>query len=304
MIKSKILKIFKPTIILLSFWFIGEKFWIHHNWLQTSALNYELLLTIFFCSIIYGLSEFLLSFAWRRLLIWCGHKDISVNVCNRIYGKSQIAKYIPGNVFHVVGRHVLGSQAGVKHMVLAGATIYEILGLLSISILIGFGGMIIFGLGNIYFSLYQIILIILTTLVITSLVTALAPYIMSLRGIILPYKGIWDSVRNISKIYLFYFIFFLIAGLLLVIIVNIFLDINFIITAKLVAIFSIAWVAGFIIPGAPGGIGVREAVIIFFITPIIGEAQSIAVAIALRFITLLGDVWFLIISDSKFYLKK
>ena len=304
MIKSKILKIFKLVIILLSFWFIGEKFWEHHNWLQTSALNYELLITVFVCSIIYGISEFLLSFAWRRLLIWFGDKDISTNLCNRIYGKSQIAKYIPGNVFHVLGRHILGSQAGIKHIVLAGATVYEILGLLSISTLIGFSGMVIFGLGNIYFSLYQIISILLTTLVITGLAIPLAPYLMSLRGIIIPYKGVGDLFLNISKVYLFYFIFFLIAGLLLVVIVNIFLDINFIITAKLIVIFSIAWIAGFIIPGAPGGIGVREAVIIFFITPIIGEAQSIAVAIALRFITLLGDVWFLIISDSKFYFKK
>ena len=304
MIKSKILKIFKLVIILLSFWFIGEKFWAHHNWLRSTAINYELFITIFFCSIIYGLSEFLLSFAWRRLLIWCGHKDISTNICNRIYGKSQIAKYIPGNVFHVGGRHMVGSQAGIKHIVLVGATVYEILGLLSISILIGFGGMVIFGLGDIYFSLYQIILILFTTLVITSLAIALAPYLMSLRGIILPNKRIRDTIHNISKVYLLYFIFFLIAGLLLVIIVNTFLNINFIITAKLVVIFSIAWVAGFIIPGAPGGIGVREAVIIFFITPIIGEAQGVAIAIALRFITLLGDVWFLIISDREFYLKK
>lgn len=300
MVKSKILKIFKLTIILLSFWFIGEKFWEHHNWLRTSALNYELLITIFICSIIYGLSEFLLSFAWRRLLKMCGHKDISANICNRIYGKSQIAKYIPGNVFHVVGRHILGSQAGIKNIVLAGATIYEILGLISISVLIGFSGMIMFGLGNIYFSLYQIILILFSTIFITSLITALAPYLMSLRGIILPYRGIWDTVIDISKVYVFYFIFFLIAGLLLVIIVNLFLDIDINITAKLVVIFSIAWLAGFIIPGAPGGIGVREAVIIFFITPIIGEAQSVAIAIALRFVTLLGDVWFLMISNKKF----
>ena len=150
----------------------------------------------------------------------------------------------------------------------------------------------------------RIILILLTITVVSGLVIALAPYLMSLRGIILPYHGIWDRIRNISTIYLFYLIFFLIAGLLLAIIVNIFLEINFIITTKLVVIFSIAWMAGFIVPGAPGGIGVREAVIIFFITPIIGEAQSIAVAIALRFITLLGDVWFFIISDSKFYFKK
>jgi uncharacterized membrane protein YbhN (UPF0104 family) len=303
MVKSKILKIFKLTIILLSFWFIGEKFWEHHNWLRTSALNYELLITIFICSIIYGLSEFLLSFAWRRLLKICGHKDISANICNKIYGKSQIAKYIPGNVFHIVGRHILGSQAGIRNIVLVGATIYEILGLISISVLISFSGMIMFGLSNIYFSLYQIILILFSTIVITSLITALAPYLMRLRGIILPYRGIWETVINISKVYGFYLIFFLIAGLLLVIIVNLFLDIDIDIniTAKLVVIFSIAWLAGFIIPGAPGGIGVREAVIIFFITPIIGEAQSVAIAIALRFVTLLGDVWFLMISNKKFY---
>lgn len=300
MVKSKIFKVFKLIIVFLSFWFIGEKFWEHHNWLRTSALNYELLITIFICSIIYGLSEFLLSFAWRRLLKMCGHKDISANICNRIYGKSQIAKYIPGNVFHVVGRHILGSQAGIKNIVLAGATIYEILGLISISVLIGFSGMIMFGLSNIYFSLFQIILILFSTIILTSLITALAPYLMSLRGIILPYRGIWETVIDISKVYIFYFIFFLIAGLLLVIIVNLFLDIDINITAKLIVIFSIAWLAGFIIPGAPGGIGVREAVIIFFITPIIGEAQSVAIAIALRFVTLLGDVWFLMISNKKF----
>ena len=61
-----------------------------------------------------------------------------------------------------------------------------------------------------------------------------------------------------------------------------------------------AWFAGFIIPGAPGGIGVREAIIILFLTPIIGEAESIVAAVGLRFVTLLGDVWFYTISDKKF----
>ena len=72
-----------------------------------------------------------------------------------------------------------------------------------------------------------------------------------------------------------------------------------IVAAKVTIIFSIAWVAGFIIPGAPGGIGVREAVIIFFLTPIIGEAESITVSIGLRLVTLLGDICFLIISNKK-----
>ena len=181
---SKIIKIFNFIIIFLSLCFIGEKIWIHHNWLLTSALNFKLTTTVIVCSIIYGISEFLLSFAWRKLIILCGHKKISVNLCNKIYGKSQIAKYIPGNVFHVVGRHMLGSQVGIKHIVLVGATIYEVIGLLSTSILIGFSGMAIFGLGNIYFSFHQIIIILSMTIIISSIITLLAPYLMKLRGVI------------------------------------------------------------------------------------------------------------------------
>ena len=301
---SKIIQILSLLIILLSLWFIGDKFWVHYNWIISSAFNFELITIIFICSIVYGLSEFLLSFAWRNLLILCGHNNISVNLCHKIYGKSQIAKYIPGNVFHILGRHVLANQAGINHMVLAGAAIYEILGLLSTSILISFSGMAIFGLKNIYFSFHQIIISLTVTIIISVLISFSAPYFMKLKGITLPYKRKWDYVLNISKIYFFYFLFFLIAGLLLVFIVKIFIEINFFISAKIIIIFSIAWLAGFIIPGAPGGIGVREVVIIFFISPIIGEAQSTVVAIALRFITLLGDLWFLIISNSRIKLRK
>ena len=50
-----------------------------------------------------------------------------------------------------------GVKAGIKHIVLAGAAIFEILGLLSTSLFIGFSGMAIFGLGNIYFSFYEMI---------------------------------------------------------------------------------------------------------------------------------------------------
>ena len=298
--KSIIIRFVKLIIILLSFWFIGEKLWVHQNWLGTMILNKELILIIIICSIIYGLSEFLLSFAWKRLLMLCGHKSISLGLCNSIYGKSQIAKYIPGNVFHIIGRHVLGSQAGVKHIVLNGAAIYEILGLLFISLIISCGGILFFGLGNIHLSSYQMILSLLAIITTTIFGTVIAPYLMRLRGIVLPNQGIWQSIRNIYSIYLLYLIFFLIAGFLLVLIVSIFLDINFLITANIITIFSMAWFAGFIIPGAPGGIGVREAIIILFLTPIIGEAESIVAAVGLRFVTLLGDVWFYTISDKKF----
>ncbi len=301
MLKLIFIRTFKLVVIVLSFWFIGEKFWEHHNWLRNSAFSLELIITILICSIFYGISEFILSFNWRRLLIFCGHQNISLSLCNSIYGKSQIAKYIPGNIFHVVGRHMLGRQAGIKHVVLAAATIYEILGLVLASLAIGFIGMAIFNLVNIYFNFYEIMGILILTIIISFLFIIAAPLIMKSSKIVLPFNGIWNSVSNISIIYIYYFLFFFIAGLLLIIIVNIFLSIKLIIAAKLIVIFSLAWVAGFIIPGAPGGIGVREVVLIFFLSPIIGEPEGIAVAIALRFVTLLGDIFFFIVSDKKNY---
>ncbi len=290
--KSIIIQLLKIITVLLSFWFIGEKFWQHQNWIKNNIINDLLIITILICGVLYGSSQFLLSFAWRKLLIWCGHENISIKNCNRIYGKSQIAKYIPGNVFHVIGRHILGKQEGIKHIVLVGATIYEILGLICASILISLSGVILFDLENNYLSFYQSICLFIVIFLIFVLVIGITPNLMQKHDINIPNKNLMDSIIHISLIYLSYFIFFIIAGLLLVFIVKVFIYLNFFTVGKIIVIFCIAWVTGFVVPGAPGGIGVREAVIIFFIAPIIGEAQGVAVSIAIRFVTLIGDIFF------------
>ena len=138
----------------------------------------------------------------------------------------------------------------------------------------------------------MIAILILAIIGIISL-TAILPYIMNMRGIILPKFRTIKMVKNIIKIYLYYFNFFIIIGLLFAVIVNNFFNIDLLVATKIITIFSIAWLAGFVIPGAPGGIGVREVVLIFFMTPIIGEAESVMVAITLRLVTLFGDLLFL-----------
>lgn len=60
--------------------------------------------------------------------------------------------------------------------------------------------------------------------------------------------------------------------------------------ALAVAVIGIANVAGFLTPGAPGGLGVREAVIVAGLGPAIGADAATAVALALRAATVLGDV--------------
>lgn len=51
----------------------------------------------------------------------------------------------------------------------------------------------------------------------------------------------------------------------------------------------IAWVLGFIIPGAPGGIGVRETALTLLLTPVTGRDMIVVLSVLHRLVTVAGD---------------
>jgi uncharacterized membrane protein YbhN (UPF0104 family) len=59
-----------------------------------------------------------------------------------------------------------------------------------------------------------------------------------------------------------------------------------------ISVFAASWLVGFITPGAPGGIGVRETALILGLTPAAGEPLSVAVALLARIMSLIGDLLF------------
>lgn len=54
--------------------------------------------------------------------------------------------------------------------------------------------------------------------------------------------------------------------------------------------FALAWTAGLVVPGAPGGLGVFEAVLILRLAYAVPEAPLLALAISYRLITSLADL--------------
>jgi hypothetical protein len=62
----------------------------------------------------------------------------------------------------------------------------------------------------------------------------------------------------------------------------------------LIAVFALAWVVGFVTPGAPGGLGVREGLMLLMLAPVFSAASASVLVIALRIATTLGDVLILI----------
>jgi uncharacterized membrane protein YbhN (UPF0104 family) len=57
----------------------------------------------------------------------------------------------------------------------------------------------------------------------------------------------------------------------------------------IIAACAAAWVAGFIIPGAPGGLGIRETVLALLLSPLYGSDPALVAALLYRGVTLSGD---------------
>ena len=53
---------------------------------------------------------------------------------------------------------------------------------------------------------------------------------------------------------------------------------------------AICWLGGFLVVGAPGGLGVREALFLGILGPLVGEAPALVSALTFRVATTLGDV--------------
>jgi hypothetical protein len=62
-----------------------------------------------------------------------------------------------------------------------------------------------------------------------------------------------------------------------------------------VSVVALAWLVGFATPGSSAGIGVREAVLIAALEGSLGAPASGLVALALRLVTVAGDVVFFIL---------
>ena len=109
----------------LSFAFVGARLWPGEAWqLARRAAGAAAARPRSAGALIYGLGGFLLSTAWRQLLALERPPGPAAGY-HAVYGRSQIAKYLPGNCFHFVGRQVLGRALGHSQSALALASLLE-----------------------------------------------------------------------------------------------------------------------------------------------------------------------------------
>lgn len=241
--------------------------------------------------VIYASGNLLLVLTWQRLLIWFGESSVPWKKSVAIYGSTQIAKYIPGNIFHLPSRHLKGFQNGFQHAPLLGAAAFEMIGLLVAASLISLIGFLA-GIRT-AISIISIAAVLCLTLVSPIIIRYLVTHIKPLKRIQLPPETGLDLIKKLLPIWSIYLLFFFVANLIFFAIVRQVSGPGFSIPIPVAfATFTISWLAGFITPGAPAGIGVREGVIILILSRYVGEPASIMISILSRFVIFAGDLLF------------
>ena len=284
--RGRLLRLAGAALAALCLVFVGLQLAEYRPWRLERHLLAALLGWSLLGAVLYGLAGLLLSSAWRHLLAACGH-ELPSAVAHAVYGRSQIAKYLPTNALHVIGRHLMGRALGVSHARLVRSALYES------AALVACAGLIATPLlaGPVW-------------LLLPTCLAGLAALAARGRRRAAPPPPAHDgpapaTPSRLAAAGLHYLAFFLLTGGVLWLLgvaaaggpdaAPTATATGF---ARSLSVTALAWLVGFLTVGAAAGIGVREAVLIACLSPTIGGAEAAAVAVALRAVTVLGDTLF------------
>jgi glycosyltransferase 2 family protein len=280
-------------LVLLSLGFVAVRI-EHQLGSLRELLSLQVLLLLGGGALVYGASLLLISHAFWLLLRWQGAHGISLVDSHRIYGRTQIAKYLPGNVFQFVARHVAYRVRGVGDGALGLAALYETLGLAGAAACLALLGLPFLGVPLIGAAQGQLGVALALAVGLGAalcgvwLIPRLVAWLQRRRG--QAPLGAQLTARNVASLLPFYGSFFLISGAL-ALSLHTRASPSEGVLLSMIPGYALAWLCGFVVPGASAGLGVREAVIVL----LLGEdPAALFTAMGMRVITTLGDALLLL----------
>jgi uncharacterized membrane protein YbhN (UPF0104 family) len=229
----------------------------------------------------YAVAVVLLAIAWTFLV----GNGVPLSKSVQWYLMAQFGKYLPGNIAHLAGRHYFFAKAGVPQKSLLAAAVVEA------ALLVAAGGSI-----AALFLPHEAIPLLDRYLPLSGgewLAVAIAVCLAILVGcftLLARYVKTETREKLILPVLLYIAFFFIsastLAGSLAALSPGAVEPHDWM---PIVAACSAAWIAGFVIPGAPGGLGIRETMLVLLLSPRFGGETALIAALLYRGVTLAGD---------------
>jgi len=276
-------------LMLASVLFVARRIGVHVDALKERLDAAGIALLIVGASV-YAASLLLISYTWWRMLLVLG-VGLPRRTSHILYSRTQLAKYLPGNIFHFVARHLAFRRLGVETSTLTLAALCEAMGLACAALLLALPGapsLLSQVLHNYSAPSAAWLGIAAVAVATASLGLWLLLRQRSLQRRISPLGALRQRAVMLLKLLPLYVLFMAIGGsTALVLHEHAAGTPGF--ALVIAPAYTLAWLCGFVIPGASGGLGVREAALLLVLG---SNPAALFVALGMRLVTTLGDVLF------------
>lgn len=233
-------------------------------------------------------------YPWISFVKIFSGKDIPFFTAMIVYTKANIYKYIPGNVFQYIGKNKLASDMEINHIDVACSTILDVicgvipLGIISVIML---GNHILMIARDYWKSALAVIIIMTSVLSVVILLVFFSK--KQFAEYLNRYKFAFSSSgrKKLLPIAAYYIAIALFSVAVNFIVACLIFDkkvsLNQLITITGAYVF--AWILGYITPGAPGGIGVRESLMLLVCGGMFEERVMIY-ALLFRMSSIISDI--------------
>ena len=282
--------------VVASIVFFVRAFMIHMEKLPPIPLNLTTVAIGLLSMVSVVVTHFFGTHVWRLLMSDQGHR-VPTRLAVQVFFISQLGKYLPGNVGQFIGRGVLAKSTGIPVGVAVGTAVFEgIWNLVISSSLALLGSVVLWELqaaqgGSAASFASQLVWVLPLALVapwlgIKVVNTFLPKLSMKIGGgqlLRLP------RLRTALFVSLLILVNFMQQGYIVKLHAEYLFATPDVDWFSIALLYSSAWVVGYVVPGSPGGLGVREAMMVVLLAPLTGAAVAAGLAVSMRLTTLLGD---------------
>ncbi len=233
----------------------------------------------------------LFALAWRQALIASG-AEMPAQTALRIFARSQLARYLPGSVWNFVGRAVMCTRAGIDRTAAVGSMVLENAAAIACALLV-FAATPPFWPTGLHV-LHRLELGLIAAVALVMLHPAVFARILSLAARVMRSElpDVDLSLRRVSVLIAHYIAAWLVLGIGFWMFASSVQMLPLRSIPVLAGGFPLAWVIGFVTVFAPGGLGVREGVVVLLLAMFMPVAVAGVIAVAFRLLQIAAElVW-------------
>ena len=282
-------------LCILSIIFIGRYLYLKFNEIDAISLQKCFNLIFLLKIMVILVPIFLLCVLIWQFILKSNGQYLSYHNSFIILSLSNINKYLPGNIFQYASRGLFAYKYGVPVAISTISIIQETLIVVISGCMIGCTGLLMFGHSPV--SPYLLLIVIFFGLfaVHPRILNILTMLVVKITGKVHNPFPAENKSRYLFYAFIFTFLIFIFWGIAFSVLLSALdHDATNILIISIFA-FSLSWVAGFVTPGAPAGIGVREAALILLLQNTVSPAVAVTAAGLLRIITTTAEILFFLV---------